>query len=183
MADENKRFRDIIKKYRTYFKLSQEDVAGLIGIKQSAYGAMEIGRGNIDFDKGDQIAKVYGLRHFELMIPKRRLPSIEELPPKTKKRVLERKAEGKKTRNDYLKLPTHVIEIVSSESAPKEFTSSEVWGLLAENIKHLIKPVRITDILKKGQLKDKIEETGEKRGREKVYRLKKPIRKKDKSNG
>lgn len=172
MADENERYRKISKNYRKHFGLSQEDVAELMNIKQNAYSAMETGRGDIDLEKADKIAKVYGLRYFQMGDPKQRVPSIENLPSKTKKRALERQAEGKKSRNDELQLPIKVTDILNSGKLPQKFTSADVWELLPEEIKKKVKAIRITDLFNKGQLKNIVEETGEKRGREKLYRLK-----------
>ncbi len=172
MASENQRFRNLIKKYRKHFKLSQEDVAEFMGIKQNAYSAIETGRGDIDLDKADNVASVYGLRHFQMLDPKQKTPRIDDLPARTKKRVLERKAEGKKLRNDELELPKHIVDVFKSGKLLEEFTSSDVWGLLPEDIKEQIKSIRITDLFKKGELKDKVEDTDRKRGREKLYRLK-----------
>lgn len=171
MANENQKFRNLIKGYRKHYGLSQDDIAELIGIKQNAYSAMETGRGDIDLDKADRVAKVYGLRHFQMLDPKQKMPLIEDLPQRTRERVLERKIKGKKARNDELELPKRIITIFKSGKLREEFTSSNVWDLLPENIKGQIKSTRITDLFKKGDLKDKVEETGEKRGREKVYRL------------
>lgn len=49
--------------------------------------------------------------------------------------------------------------------------SSFYWELLPDAIKKQIKSIRITDLFKKEELNEKVEETGEKRGREKVYKL------------
>lgn len=171
MVSENQKFRKLIKRYRKHFKLSQGDVAEFMNIKQNTYSAMETGRADIDLDKADTIARVYGLRHFQMLDPKQKTPKIESLPPRTKKRVLERKAEGKKLRNDELELPKQVMEVFKSGKLAEKFTSSDIWGLLPNNIKSQIKSTRITDLFSKGELKDKIEYTGKKRGREKVYRL------------
>ena len=168
---ENQRFRNLIKQYRRHFKLSQEDIAEFLGIKQNAYSAMETGRGNIDLDKVDSIAKIYGLRHFQLLQPNQKPPKVNDLPTETRKKVLARQAEGKNPRNDSLALPSRVMEVLLSGSLSKEFTSSEVWTQLQETTRSQIKPVRITDLFNKGELKEKVVDSGKKRGREKLYRL------------
>ena len=120
--------------------------------------------------KVDNIAKIYGLRHYQILDPSQKTPKVEDLPTKTRKRVLERIAEGKKPRDEGLGLSTSVMAILESGNLSEEFTSSEVWSQLQERTRSKIKSVRITDLFNKGELKNKVIDTGKKRGREKVYR-------------
>ncbi|MCL8537666.1 helix-turn-helix domain-containing protein [Chryseobacterium gallinarum] len=169
---ENQRFRNIIKKYRESFNLSQNDISMLIGITQSVYKAVENGRGTIDLDKADMIAKVYGLRYWELVHPSRKSIEVEKLPVKTKKLVLARKHVKRTPKNRELQLPEKINAIFSSGKLPREFTSSDIWSLLPTSVRDQVKTIRITDTLKKGSLRNLVEETGEKRSHEKLYRLK-----------
>jgi Predicted transcriptional regulators len=159
-----------MKRYRKHYRLSQEDVADLIGIKQNAYSAMETGRVDVDLDKAEAISKVYGIRFFQMADPKQKIPKIEDLPARTRKRVLERKAEGKKQRDD-LQLPKYISGVFESGRLPEKFSSFDVLSALPPEIQKKVKPARITDLFKKGILKNRVEDTGEKNGRVKLYRL------------
>lgn len=172
METENERFRNIIRKYREHFNLSQNDISKLIGITQGAYNAMESGRGTIDLDKADMIAKVFGFRYWEFVHPNRNSIGLEDLPVKTKKLVLSRTHVKRTPKNIDLQLPEKINVIFSSGNLPKEFTSSDIWNNLPSFVKNLVKTTRITDTLKRGSLRNLVEETGEKKGREKLYRLK-----------
>ncbi|MCF3109569.1 helix-turn-helix domain-containing protein [Niabella sp. CC-SYL272] len=172
MISENQRFRNIIRKYREHFNLTQNDMAKLMGIKESAYRMMENGRGNIDMDKIQLIARVYGLKTWELINPAQRIPGQEQLPPQTRKLVVANKDIIRVPRDMGLQLPEKINSVLDSGKLPEEFTSSDIWSLLAENTRKKVKTTRITDLLTKGTLKAKVEETDSKRSREKLYRLK-----------
>lgn len=164
-------FLKISISYRKHFLLTLQDLDVLLRPLNLIYTGVESGKRTLTLALAEGIASVYGLSYCEMTTKNYPIPSIENLPAATKELVLERQSAGKKPRNEDLTLPKHVSGILNSISFPLEFTSSEIWGLLPNNIKSQIKSTRITDLFSKGELKDKIEYTGKKRGREKVYRL------------
>ncbi|MCT3733711.1 helix-turn-helix transcriptional regulator [Elizabethkingia anophelis] len=169
---ENQRIRSLLKQYRKYFKLSQNEIAKLSGLTQSAYSSIEIGKGNIDFDKVDSIAKIYGLRVWELIHPNQKIPKLSELPLKTRNLVILLEQKGGGIRNSNLNLPKRIKMVLDTNELPLEFTASDIWKLLPNEIREDIKTTRITDTISRDAFSQLINFTGKKRGREKIYRLK-----------
>ena len=171
----NIEFGNQLGKYLKYFGLIEADIARLT--KLSTYSVTEVleGQKGIVLKTAEEISSVvFNIRYFELGNPQFPLPKKRDLPTATQDAIAERKKKGtpKITRNTELNLPSHVNIVLKSGQLALEFTSSDILNLLPDNIKNQIKSTRITDLFKKGELKDKVEETGIKRGREKVYRLK-----------
>lgn len=171
-SSEVKRFLELSIKYRKHFLLTLQDLDTLLMPFGLIYTGVESGKRTLTLALTEGIAKVYGLSYCQIITPNNSIPKIDDLPTQTKARVLERESEGKKMRNEELALPRHVWYIMKSTKLPKEFTSSDIWKLLPLDIQGQVKSIRITDLFKKGELKDKVQDTGEKRGREKLYKLK-----------
>ncbi|AQX00492.1 helix-turn-helix domain-containing protein [Elizabethkingia anophelis] len=172
MESENQRIKDIIKIYREHFKLTRVNIAILSGLKKSAYTALEMGTGNIDFDKINAISKIYGLQIWEFINPKQKIPALEELPFETKKLALAQKDRTVYTKNSNLKLPEKIKIILNSGELPTEFTASDIWKLLPGDVRKNIKTTRITDTISRESFSKVIDFTGKKRGKEKIYKLK-----------
>lgn len=172
LGTENLKFAKKIEGFRLYFKLSQNDMASLMGITHSVYKSLEKGKG-VDLDKIDLIARVYGLRYWEFLNPDLKIVNEGNLPAATRKLVIDRKDTKRNLKGNELHLPEKVKAVLFSGKLDPEFTASEVYKLLPKKTKEIINSGRVTDALTKGMISKMIEETGEKRSREKLYRLKK----------
>lgn len=169
--DENNRVRNLIKKYRVHFKLSQPDLVKLTDIRQSTYRGIEEGTSTVDFEKTNKIASIYGLKVWEFINPEQEIPDFEHLAAKTKKLIRSKDTNKNGVKYANLQLPKHIEVVLKSGNLPQEFTATDIWELLPPAIKEKISPIRITDSLKKGALRKKVEDTGRKRGHQKLYRL------------
>lgn len=168
-------FGNQLMKYLKRFGLIEADIAKLIGSNSDAIEEILSGEKGIVLKTAEKIAWiVFGIRYFELGNPKLPLPKKADLPLATQHAIAERKEKGipEISRNTSLNLPLHVSKVLESGQLDLEFTSSDVWKLLPKNIKEQIKSIRITDLFKKGDLRGIVEETGGKRGREKLFKLK-----------
>lgn len=174
IIDVSAEFGSQLRKYLNHFGLIDADIARLIRSNTDAIDEILAGKKGIVLRTAEKISwAVFGIRYFELGNPRFPLPKEKDLPPETQEAITERKKKGTPeiNRNTDLNLPFHVRNVLKSGKLKSEFTSSDVWKLLPDNIKEQIKSIRITDLFKKGELKDKVEDTGEKRGREKLYKI------------
>lgn len=172
MTLSNINLRQRMKEYRTHFHLTQQDFAMLIGWDQPIYSAMELGRRNIDLDKINLIAKIYGVEGWEFVRSETAIPQLKELPRQTRNLVVMRMKEGKDPRNTGIRLPTEIKAIMFSGKLPAEFASTDIYKLLSNDKKAQTNPYRISDALNRGSIKMLIVDLGKKRGKEKLYRLK-----------
>lgn len=173
--DVSTEFGSQLRKYLKHFGLIEADIARLIKSNTDTMNEILDGQKGIVLKTAEKISwVVFGIRYFEFGNPKFPIPKKNELPGKTQDAIAERKKRGVPgiNRNTNLNLPLHVSNVLKSGRLNNEFTSSDVWELLPDDIKAQIKSIRITDLFKKGELKDKVEETGQKRERKKLYRLK-----------
>jgi len=174
IIDVSVEFGNQLKSYLKHFGLIEADVARLIRSNTDAIDEILVGEKGIVLKTAEKIAWiVFGIRYFELGNPKFPIPKKKDLPLETQEAIVERKKKGvpEINRNTDLNLPLHVNNVLKSGRLKREFTSSDVLGLLPDNIKEQIPSIRVTDLFKKGELRDKVEDTGGKRGREKLYRL------------
>lgn len=169
MDSENNRIRLLIKQYREHFKFSQNDIVKLTGLTQSAYSSLETGKGNIDFDKTNLVSNVYGLKVWEFINPKQKIPTLDSLPNATKKIALKNKSKPKG--NYHLDLPEKIKIILGSGRLPTTFTVNDIKNLLAENIQSDINASRITTTIKRIQFEE-LYEVG-KSGKSKLYSIRK----------
>ncbi|QIY83000.1 helix-turn-helix transcriptional regulator [Chryseobacterium sp. NEB161] len=169
MNSENSRIRLLIKRYREHFKFSQNDIVKLTGLTQSAYSSLETGKGNIDFDKTNLVSNVYGLKVWEFINPKQKVPTLDSLPNTTKKIALKNKSKPKS--NYHLDLPEKIKIILRSGRLPTTFTVNDIKNLLKENIQSDINASRITTTIKRIQFEE-LCEVG-KSGKSKLYSIRK----------
>lgn len=173
--DINTEFGEQLRRYLIKFELAEADISRLTRLSSKSVSDILIGSKGIVLKTAEQISSiVFGIRYFELGNPQFPLPRLEDLPESTQIAIANRKEKGfaDNARNIDLNLPKHVMIVLGSGRLELEFTSSDIWKLLPLDIQGQVKSIRITDLFKKGELKDKVEDTGEKRGREKLYRLK-----------
>jgi len=171
----NVEFGAQLRRYLKHFGLIEADVARLTNLSTYSVDEILVGEKGIVLKTAEKISwVVFGIRYYEFGNPKFAIPKKKDLPAKTQDAIADRKKRGAPeiNRNTDLNLPLHVNKALKSGKLNNEFTSSEVWELLPDDIKGQIKSIRITDLFKKGELKNKVEETGLKRGKEKMYRLK-----------
>ncbi|WP_426476084.1 helix-turn-helix domain-containing protein [Chryseobacterium sp. CBSDS_008] len=171
MNSENQRIRNIIKDYRHHFKLSRENIIALSGLNRSSYTSIELGTGNVDFDKVSAISEIYGLQIWEFINPKQKIPTLEELPLATKKLVINQKDKVIYTKRNNLNLPKKIKIILNSGELPVEFTASDIWKLLPGHIKKDIKTIRVTDIISRKSFSQIVYPIRKKRGRENLFKL------------
>ncbi|MFA6071819.1 MAG: hypothetical protein WC810_24855 [Janthinobacterium sp.] len=175
-------FGDQLIKYLKHFGLIEADLVRLIN-STNTDDIKEIlsGKKGVVLKTAERISNIFGLRYFEFGNPKRPIPKITDLPKATQAAILERKKKGNPEiiRNNDLNLGVHVRNVLASAKLANEFTSSDVLKLLPAEIINQITSRRITDLFRKGELKDKVEDTGKtlkvegKRGpKEILFRLK-----------
>lgn len=169
MITENNRIRAIIKQYREQFKFTQKEIAKLCGLTQSAYSAIEIAKGNIDFDKVHAIANAYGITIWDFINPNNKIPEVKDLPEATKIIALVKKDKVISSGKTDLNLPQRIMKIINSNKLADQFTSSDIWKMLPTEVRDSIKTTRVTDAISREAFRNVIVFTGQKRGREKVY--------------
>ncbi|MDQ0477093.1 helix-turn-helix domain-containing protein [Chryseobacterium sp. MDT2-18] len=169
MITENNRIRAIIKKYREQYKFTQKEIAQLSGLTQSAYSAIEIAKGNIDFDRANCIAQAYGIKLWDFINPNKTMPEIKDLPNATRIIALLNKDKIISNAKTDLNLPERIMTILNSNKLSEQFTSSDIWKMLPIEVRDSIKTTRVTDTISRDAFKDIIAFTGQKRGREKIY--------------
>ncbi|MHA6697757.1 helix-turn-helix domain-containing protein [Chryseobacterium sp. A321] len=172
MTTQNNRTRALIKQYREQFNFTQKEIATLSGLTQSAYSAIEIGKGNIDFDKVHTIAKAYGLTIWDFINPSNKIPKIIELPESTKIIAILKKDKVNSSGRTNLNLPQQIMKIINSNKLSDQFTSSDIWKMLPVEIKDSIKSTRVTDTISRQAFSAVIFFTGRKRGKEMLYQKK-----------
>ena len=170
-----------LEKYLSRFQLIVADIARLTNSNTDAIDEVFDGKKGIVLKTAERISNIFGLRYFEFGDPNFPLPQIDKLPMATQKAILERKKKGSPeiVRNNDLNLAVHIKGVLTSGLLENEFTSSQLLKLLPVDISSQITSRRITDLFRKGELKDKVEDTGKtvkidgKRGpHEIVFRLK-----------
>lgn len=167
-------FGNQLARYLKHFGLTTADISKLIKSNTDAIVEVLEGEKGIVLKTAEKISwMVFGIRYYEFGNPKFPFPKKKSLPKATQEAIVARRKKGTSqfNRNTDLNLPIHINDVLDSGKLEHEFTSSDVWSLLPESIQGQIKSIRITDLFSKGELRDKIEYTGKKRGREKVYRL------------
>lgn len=169
MITENNRIRAIIKKYREQYKFTQNEIAQLSGLTQSAYSAIEIAKGSIDFDKTNCIAQTYGIKLWDFINPSKTMPEIKDLPNSTKIMALSNKDKIISPSKKDLNLPERIMTILNSDKMSEQFTSSDIWKMLPIEVRDTIKTTRVTDTISRDAFKNVIAFTGRKRGKEKIY--------------
>lgn len=169
LITENNRIRAIIKKYREQYKFTQKEIAQLSGLTQSAYSAIEIAKGNIDFDRTNCIAKAYGIEIWDFINPSKKMPEITDLPNGARIIALLNKDKIISNAKTNLNLPERIMTILNSNKLAEQFTSSDIWKMLPIEVRDSIKTTRVTDTISRDAFKDVIAFTGQKRGREKIY--------------
>ena len=156
-------FGDQLIKYLKHFGLIEADLAKLIS-STNTDDLKEIrgGKKGVVLKTAERIANIFGLRYFEFGNPTFALPKTEDLPKDTQNAIENRKKKGNPEiiRNNDLNLGVHVKKALKSGQLGDEFTSSQLLKLLPNNIRPLITSRRITDLFRKGELKDKVEDTG-----------------------
>ncbi len=173
MQSENQKIRDLIRRYREYFKCSRREIAHLTKLKEPLYTSIESGTGNIDFDRTATIAKIYGLSLLDFINPKQKIPQIESLPSATKKLVLENKNKQIAITNIDLNLPEKIRLILDSKKLPKQFTTKDIKSLLPQNVQEVIATSRIADTIIRKGFEDLVE-VG-KIGKSKLYEIRRNL--------
>ncbi|KMQ70213.1 helix-turn-helix domain-containing protein [Chryseobacterium koreense] len=169
MITENNRIRAIIKQYREHYKLTQNEIAKLSGLTQSAYSAIEIAKGNIDFDKTNCIAQAYGIKLWDFINPSTTIPEIKNLPNATRAIALLNKDKIISIAKTDINLPQRIMTILNCNKLPEQFTSSDIWKMLPIEVRDSIKTTRVTDAISREAFRNIIAFTGQKRGKEKLY--------------
>ncbi|MBU8882309.1 helix-turn-helix domain-containing protein [Kaistella sp. DKR-2] len=169
MITENNRIRAIIKQYREHYKFTQNEIAKLSGLTQSAYSAIEIAKGNIDFDKTNYIAQAYGIKLWDFINPSTTIPEIKNLPNATRAIALLNKDKIISIAKTDINLPERIMTILNSNKLSEQFTSSDIWKMLPIEVRDFIKTTRVTDAISREAFRNVIAFTGQKRGKEKVY--------------
>ncbi|PWG78095.1 helix-turn-helix domain-containing protein [Pararcticibacter amylolyticus] len=173
-------FASQIQKYLDHFGLKQGDLGKLIGTGATDIRDILSFKRSVGLSRADRIAKVFGLRYYELGNPGHSFPTFNDLPARTRNSIEKREQaeEPEIERNVGLRLPDHVQQVLLSGRLPEEFTSSDILQLLPENIKTQIQSIRITHLLNNGKLRNSVENTkkvrkapGKGRG-ETIYRRK-----------
>ena len=175
-----KQFGKQAKKIRLHYGLDQDDLASLSAMTQSEYSGLESGSKNYNVERLEQVSAVYGLEYYEIGNPKTKYPLFNKLPIETQQKIKGRK----KPVSVYneLDLSNHLLLVLSKWEEDSIFTPSDIFSLLAKDLKEGIKKSsRITDLFA-FEFSEYVEKTGEKkkiegkRGRpEEYYRLIKKI--------
>jgi len=169
LKSENQKIRDLIRKYREHFKCSRKEIADLAKLKETLYTSIEIGTGNIDFDRTASIARIYGLSLLDFINPKQKIPEIEFLPAATRRVVFENKDKQFPSSNINPNLPEKIRSILDSRQLPQQFTTNDIKLLLPQDLQKVIARSRIADTISRKGFED-IVEVG-KIGRSKLYEI------------
>lgn len=170
-----------LEKYINHFNLSEVDIANLIGVNSVNVHEIIKGTRDASLKTINKISGLFGLSYYEFGDPKFPLPKVNDLPQDTQIAIEQRKKKGNPEiiRNNDLNLGIHVRKVLESKKLLLEFASSDILQLLPDEVKNQITSRRITDLLRKGELKAKVEDTGKtikiegKRGpKEILFRLK-----------
>lgn len=162
IIDISSEFGKQLEKYLKSFGLIIPDIARLIKSSTESIDNALNGKKGVVLKTAERIANLFGLRYFEFGNPKFPLPKVNDLPQDTQIAIEQRKKKGNPEiiRNNDLNLGIHVRKVLESKKLASEFASSDILRLLPDEVKNQITSRRITDLLRKGELKAKVEDTG-----------------------
>lgn len=150
---ENYGLNIIFKAYRLHYGLTQEVVERLAKLKKNQYSRIESGRQEGKSTEIDAICSVYGLKNYQMANPKRRKPSLKNLPVSTQKAIFEIKQIGIQPRENQKKinLGKEIDNLISMGILDRPITAKKLLAFLPNEVKEKINhdSSRITDLLRR----------------------------------
>lgn len=161
-------FVKILHHYMQYYGLYSADIRNLVKTTTDIVKDFEQGKNGPTLKKIEAVANIFGLKYYEFGTPNFPMPTLDQLPLRTREKIEWRKETGPPESKQYQKLDLNqaVLHALAGFDEDEEFLASDVYKILPEDLQEKLgSPTRITGLFS-NELYDKVTKTGNKVAKE-----------------